>query len=331
MKMVTKSSYRQLIFTKNQFYMTDSVDLLEAGSIDEKEVGMKKKKFVEISALLPLALCNFTTLPVYAEVTDLQTIDTGAEETSAECQVIYKSTYDFSEEIPKYPELEVSASGYEGVYDGKSHGLTVGCKTEGATILYSTDGKTYSTKKPEYTDVGTYVTYYKVEKDGYTTTTGSEIVKIKEAMIEFDADDCIVFYDGKKHSIDLFVKTDNCQILYSEDGVNYTSKKHEYKEPGTYVVYYKIMRDNYATVTGSSTVTIKAKDNAINDNNQNNSNQNSQNNNSQNSDKSEGNPDVGISKVQTGDESNIFFYVVMLIASAFGLTKSKSREEKRKL
>lgn len=285
---------------------------------------MKKKKFVGLTALLPLALFDFVSLPVYAEVTDFQTVDTSIEETSAECEVIYKSTYDFSEEIPKYPELDVTASGYEGIYDGKPHGITVDCKTEGAAILYSTDGKTYSTKKPEYTDVGTYVTYYKVEKDGYTTTVGSEVVKIKEATIEFDADDCIVFYDGKNHSIEMDVKTDDCKILYSEDGINYSSKKPEYKEPGTYVVYYKIMRDNYATVTGSSTVTIKEKDGAVNDNRQN---SNNQNNNSQ----VDGNADAGISRVQTGDESHIFFYAVMLIASAFGLTTLKRREEKRKL
>lgn len=289
---------------------------------------MKKKKFVGLTALLPLALFHFASLPVYAEVTELQTVDTSAEETSAACEVIYKSTYDFSEEIPKYPELNVTASGYEGVYDGKSHGITVDCKTEGATILYSTDGKTYSTKKPEYTDVGTYVTYYKVEKDGYTTTTGSEIVKIKEAMIEFDADDCIVFYDGKDHSIDISVKTDDCKILYSEDGINYSSKKPKYKEPGTYVVYYKIMRDNYATVTGSSTVTIKEKDGTVNDNRQNSNNQKT---NSQNSGQVDGNADAGISRVQTGDESHIFFYAVLLIASAFGLLKNRNKEEKRKL
>lgn len=289
---------------------------------------MKKKKFVGLTALLPLALLNFVSLPVYAEVTDLQTADTSTEEISAECQVIYKSTYDFSEEIPKYPKLDVTAFGYEGVYDGKSHGITVDCKTEGATILYSTDGKTYSTKKPEYTDVGTYVTYYKVEKDGYTTTTGSEIVKIKEAMIEFDADDCIVFYDGKDHSIDISVKTDDCKILYSEDGINYSSKKPKYKEPGTYVVYYKIMRDNYATVTGSSTVTIKEKDGTVNDNRQNSNNQKT---NSQNSGQVDGNADAGISRVQTGDESHIFFYAVLLIASAFGLLKNRNKEEKRKL
>lgn len=290
---------------------------------------MKKKKFVGISALFPLVLCNFATLPVYAEVTDLQTIDTGAEETSAECQVVYKSTYDFSEEIPKYPELEVFAFGYEGIYDGKSHGITVGCKTDGATILYSTDGKTYSSKKPEYTDAGTYVTYYKAEKDGYITSIGSETIRIKEAAIEFDADDCNIFYDGKNHSINVSVKTDGCKILYSEDGINFTSKKPEYKESGTYVVYYKILKDNYAAVTGSSTVIIKPKVSMVSNNNPN---SNNQNNKSHNSDSStDGNAETDISEVQTGDDNHILFYSAMFAASAFGLKTLKRREEKRKL
>ncbi len=132
-------------FHKDQFYMTITTDLSLGGFVDKKKVEMKKKKYVGIAALLPLALFKLTALPVSAEVTGYQEADTSTEETSAECQVIYKSTYDFSEEIPKYPELEVSSSGYEGVYDGKSHGITVDCKTDGATILYSTDGKTYTT------------------------------------------------------------------------------------------------------------------------------------------------------------------------------------------
>lgn len=175
------------------------------------------------------------------------------------------------------------------------------------------------------------MTYYKVEKDGYTATTGSAVVKIKEAEIEFDADDCIVFYDGKNHTIDLSVKTDGCKVLYSEDGINYSSKKPEYKEPGTYTVYYKIMRDNYATVTGSSTVTIKPKDNNVNNSNQNNNNKNnaSQNGGSQNNSNVDGKADKGISRVQTGDESNILFYSLAFIAAVFGLTKLKGRKEKR--
>lgn len=313
-------------FYKSKFYMIDSAGLYYASFVKEKEVKMKKKKFVGIMVLFSLVFLNLTSLSAYAKVTDYQMADTGVEETSAECQVIYKSTYDFSEEIPKYPEVEVSAYGYEGIYDGEYHGISVDCRTEGAIILYSTDGKAYSSKKPEYTDADTYITYYKVEKDGYTTSIGYETVRIKEATIEFDADDCNTFYDGKDHGIDLSAKIDGCNILYSEDGIDFTSKKPEYKEPGTYVVYYKITKDNYATITGSSTVIIKDKEGAVNDNRQN---SNNQNNNDPNSSKVDGIADIP--RVQTGDESHIFFYAVIFIASVLGLTTLKRREEKRKL
>lgn len=358
---------------------------------------MKKKKYVGIIALLPLALCSLTALPVSAEVTDCQEVDTGGEETSAECQVIYKSTYDFSEEIPKYPELEVSTSGYEGIYDGKSHGIIVDCRTDGVTILYSTDGKTYLTKKPVYTDAGTYVTYYKVEKDGYTTITGHAIVNIEEAVIDFTSYDYSGLYDGKKHSIEVSVKTKGCKILYSEDGVNYTSKKPEYEESGTYVVYYKILKDNYAAVAGSNRVIITEKDFDIklsdtggtvkvNDSisftvntngkafdvtlsdstiakvtvkngavtvtglkegtaiitiscngksatytvtvvGKGNGNSGGINNSSVNISNNSDN----ISSVQTGDESHILLYVVMFVASLFGLLRNRGRKEKIKL
>ncbi len=292
---------------------------------------MKKKKILGLSALSSLVLCNFAAMPVYAEVTDIQEADTSAEMTSAECEVIYKSTYDFSEDIPKYPELEVTAFGYEGIYDGKSHGIIVECKTEGAAIVYSTDGKTYTAKKPTYTDVGNYTVYYKVEKDGYVTTTGSAVIRIGEAVIDFTSSDYSGAYDGKLHGIDLSVKTKKCKIIYSEDGINFMSKKPEYREPGTYVVYYKIMKNNYKTVTGSNTVTIKGKEGNINNNSQNSNNQNSkgQNDSSQGISSIDGNVGSIMSNVQTGDDNQIIFYVVMFIVSVFGLVKGRKRKEKR--
>ena len=240
---------------------------------------MKRNRFIGIAALMPLVLSNFAVLPVHAEVTDSQTVDTSAEETSAECQVIYKSTYDFSEEIPKYPELDVTAYGYEGIYDGKSHGITVDCKTEGATILYSTDGKTYSTKKPEYTEAGTYVTYYRVEKDGYTTTTGSAVVKIKGAATNNGNQNSGNQNNSNKNSNKNNVNQNSSQSSGSTEGMNNPSN-----------MTLTTIRDSQIPLTET----------------------------------------VKVSNVQTGDESNIFFYAVMLAASAFGLTGLKRRGEKRK-
>lgn len=223
---------------------------------------MKKRKFAGMVALLPLVLFDLTAIPVSAEVTDYKESEAEVEETKDECLVIYKSTYDFSDTIPKYPELEVSVSDYEGVYDGKPHGIIVSCKNNGITVSYSNDRRFYTAKNPVYTDVGTYVVYYKVEKDGYATTVGSATVKITEAQI-------------------------------------------------------KIIRDNHETVPESSTAFIKEDDVPGSSNQDNNPNKQ--------------NVDASTFNVQTEDESHILFYSIMLIASAFGLVKNKSRKEKKEL
>ena len=78
-----------------------------------------------------------------------------------------------------------TASGYEGIYDGNAHSITVNVEAlEGATIMYSLDAgdnKTYSATKPTFSDAGTYTVYYKIEKDNYETITGSMTVKITAA------------------------------------------------------------------------------------------------------------------------------------------------------
>lgn len=72
----------------------------------------------------------------------------------------------------------VSAKGYSGYYDGKSHSISVTAPKE-CTITYATSKKgTYSTKKPSYQTAGSYTTYYKVSKTDYTTVSGSASVKI---------------------------------------------------------------------------------------------------------------------------------------------------------
>ena len=78
-------------------------------------------------------------------------------------------------------EIQITAKKYEGVYDGRAHGITVTTETEGVTITYSSDGKIYSNINPTYTDVGEYTTYYKASKEGYKTVSGALTVKINRA------------------------------------------------------------------------------------------------------------------------------------------------------
>ena len=86
--------------------------------------------------------------------------------------------------------MEVSATGYEGVYDGNAHGITV-TAPEGATVKYGTEeGKYDLTENPTYTNVGTYTVYYQVTKEGTETVTGSAKVTITKATatLKFSAE-----------------------------------------------------------------------------------------------------------------------------------------------
>ena len=77
--------------------------------------------------------------------------------------------------------MDVSATGYTGVYDGNAHGISVSAPS-GATVKYGESAGSYDlASSPAYTDAGTYTVYYEVTKSGYTTVTGSQIVTINKA------------------------------------------------------------------------------------------------------------------------------------------------------
>ena len=83
--------------------------------------------------------------------------------------------------------MTVTASGYNGVYDGKAYGITVNAPA-GATVKYGTKAGSYDLNaSPTYSDAGTYTIYYQVTKTNYVTVTGSETVTIAKfnAMLQF--------------------------------------------------------------------------------------------------------------------------------------------------
>ena len=83
--------------------------------------------------------------------------------------------------------MEVTATGYNGIYDGQSHGITV-TAPEGAKVRYGeTEGEYTLYTSPKYTNAGTYTVYYQVTKTNYATVTGSATVTIAkaDAKVEF--------------------------------------------------------------------------------------------------------------------------------------------------
>ena len=75
--------------------------------------------------------------------------------------------------------MEVRVEGYREPYDGEVHGISVNTKEVNAIINYATAAKgPYTSENPSYKDAGKYTVYYKVEKTGYNTVSGSAIVEI---------------------------------------------------------------------------------------------------------------------------------------------------------
>ncbi|MGN0153798.1 MAG: InlB B-repeat-containing protein [Lachnospiraceae bacterium] len=85
------------------------------------------------------------------------------------------------------------AEGYSGVYDGEGHNIAVTVTTpatmEGVTISYAKADTVNSDVSEEninetsfsLTDAGTYKVFYKIEKEGYLTVSGSKTVTIEKA------------------------------------------------------------------------------------------------------------------------------------------------------
>ena len=133
-------------------------------------------------------------------------------------------------------DMEVSASGFSGTYDGWSHGISVTAPDD-ATVKYGTAANACDLdNSPKYTNAGTYTIYYEVTKDKYTTVTGSATVKIYKAA---------------------------GSISYSETTAVHMVSDVAFKNPltlsGTASVSYSSDDTNVATVAADGTVTILAK------------------------------------------------------------------------
>ena len=135
--------------------------------------------------------------------------------------------------------LSYTANDYNGVYDGKEHGITV--EASGATITYSTDETNYSSENPKYINVGEYKVYYKIEKEGYKDITGSRNVTITKANGSIIAPTAkSLTYNGEKQElVNAGSASSGITLQYKVDDGAYTNIVPSRKDPGTYTVYYR--------------------------------------------------------------------------------------------
>ena len=94
-------------------------------------------------------------------------------------------------------EIKYSATGYEGNYDGQTHGIYVKVTEPADTeIWYSTNQVTGSKKNKLYKDAGTYTVYYYINKKGYKPVGGvcNVVIHPKQITATVNADS--KNYDG---------------------------------------------------------------------------------------------------------------------------------------
>lgn len=95
-------------------------------------------------------------------------------------------SYEFA--ITEAEMKNVTANGYDGIYDGHSHGIEVSVQDElvkDEVVEYGLEPDNYTgTDAPELIDAGTYTVYYRITATNYKPYTGSAIVTIKQKEIQ---------------------------------------------------------------------------------------------------------------------------------------------------
>ena len=104
---------------------------------------------------------------------------------------------------------------------------------------------------------GTYIVYYKAEKDGYNPLTYHRKVTINKSTITDGSKDVEVNYDGKEHTITTGFTPSDVKVMYSTDGKTYNlTSIPKYKDVGDYNIFYTVSREGYNDLSGSKTVHI---------------------------------------------------------------------------
>ena len=104
---------------------------------------------------------------------------------------------------PKSMDSEVSATGYNGIYNGKAYGITVAAPTD-AVITFGTSADNCTlTASPTFDGAGNHVVYYKVTRKNHVTVTGSATVAILplDVTITVVGHNATVDYNGKEHTL----------------------------------------------------------------------------------------------------------------------------------
>ncbi len=131
-------------------------------------------------------------------------------------------------------------------YNGKAQELIEAGTTDGGTLQYSLDGKTYAEAIPTATDAGNYTVYFKVVGDDNYNDV--EAATVEPFITKIDATGTapkavMLSYNGKAQELVEAGETNDGRMQYSLDGESYADAIPTATNVGTYMVYYKVAGD----------------------------------------------------------------------------------------
>ena len=147
---------------------------------------------------------------VDGEVTDIKATGsvTNVSDSPVTNTIVYTTTdkfvegnYDITKDegeltITKSDKLTVSATGYDGKYDGQTHNGNV-TATEGATLSYSTDnGETWTATEPTIKNVGEINVIVKASMANYSDATAKYTLKVTPRTVTLTSETASKTYDG---------------------------------------------------------------------------------------------------------------------------------------
>ena len=215
----------------------------------------------QVSGTLGNDTVSYTLSRAEGEAVGTYTITPSGEANQGNYKVSYKTgTFTISES----GSLVLTADGYEGVYDGKSHAASASASvTEGTTISYQVGNGAWTTEAPSIKDVGEQKVNVKAENANYKTASTTVTLKVTPKAVTVTAENKSKTYGEKDPEL-----TAQVSGTLGNDTVSYTLSRAEGEAVGTYTITpsgdekqgnYKVSYETgIFTISKSGTLTLTA-------------------------------------------------------------------------
>ena len=175
---------------------------LHASSGEETATAPTSEDVQGSSATQTLDLTSVPTVETTEEVTEESTEELTEETTEETTEPVEEPTEEPTqpeETTEPVPSLTLTAVGYSGVYDGRTHNASFTVSDpRGTTVTYSVDGgATWSATAPSIKDVGEVPFLVKAENPNYEPAISSATLQVTPATITITTGGARKTYDGR--------------------------------------------------------------------------------------------------------------------------------------